>query len=131
MNYRRTRLVRRVAPRQREPGKRSADYIKPKGKGGEKAAAFELFRMGWSVDDVKHKINRARSTTFGYLTEFIQAEKPARIDGWVSDEIYRKVAAIAATTEDRRLTPIFERLDGRVPYDVIRLVVAHLEVVAE
>jgi hypothetical protein len=90
-----------------------------------------LFRMGWSVDDVKHKINRARSTTYEYLKEFVQLEKPAQISCWVSDEIYRKVAAVAATMEDRRLTPIFERLDGRVPYDVIRLVVAHLEVVAE
>jgi ATP-dependent DNA helicase RecQ len=109
---------------------RKADYIKPKGKSGEKGAAFELFRMGWSVDDVKHKINRARSTTYEYLKEFVQLEKPAQISCWVSDEIYRKVAAVAATMEDRRLTPIFERLDGRVPYDVIRLVVAHLEVAA-
>jgi uncharacterized protein YpbB len=86
-----------------------------------------LFRKGWSIDDVKHKINRAHSTTFGYLAEFIAEEKPTRIDCWVSDEVYRQVMAAAASMEERRLTPIFERLDGRVPYDIIRLVVAHLE----
>jgi len=109
----------------------NSKYIKPKTASAAKSEAFELFRKGWSVDDVKHKINRARSTTFGYLAEFIVEEKPARIDPWVSDEVYRQVAAAAETQEERRLTPLFERLDGRVPYDVIRLVLAHLEAGAE
>jgi hypothetical protein len=49
----------------------------------------------------------------------------------VNDQVYRQVAAAAETQEARRLTPLFEKLDGRVPYDVIRLVLAHLEAGAE
>jgi ATP-dependent DNA helicase RecQ len=114
----------KISTDQSEP---PSGYVKPKLPSATKSEAFELFRKGWSIDDVKHKINRAHSTTFGYLAEFIAEEKPARIDCWVSDEVYRQVMAAAASVEERRLTPIFERLDGRVPYDIIRLVVAHLE----
>jgi ATP-dependent DNA helicase RecQ len=106
---------------------KSAAYIKPKLPNAAKAEAFDLFRKGMSIDDVKHKLNRARSTTFGYLAEFIAEEKPPRIDCWVSDDVYSQVIAAAANVEERRLTPLFERLDGRVPYDIIRLVLAHVE----
>ncbi len=106
-------------------------YVKPKVMTAAKAQAFELFRKGWSIDDVKHKINRAQSTTCGYLAEFITEEKPRKIDCWVSAEVYRSVAEAAVNVEERRLAPIFERLDGRVPYDIIRLVLAHVEAEAE
>ena len=76
---------------------------------------------------MKHKLNRARSTVAGYLAEFIAEEKPASISPWVADAVYRQVAEAAMSQGERRLTPIFERLDGRVPYDTIRLVMAHLE----
>ncbi len=105
----------------------SPGYIKPKLPNATKSQAFELFRQKWPIDDVKHKIGRARSTTTDYLAEFIADEKPANIDVWVSPEIYRHVSTAASTAADRRLTPIFERLDGKVPYDTIRIVLAHLE----
>jgi ATP-dependent DNA helicase RecQ len=105
----------------------SATYIKAKRPNAVREQALEFFRQGWSIDDVKHKINRARSTVAGYLTEFISEEKPANIRTWVADDIYRKVCAAAAECSERRLTPIFERLDGRIPYDTIRLVLAHVE----
>lgn len=113
------------------PAEAATTYVKPKSLSAARTEAFELFRQRWSIDDVKHKINRARSTTIQYLVEFIAAEKPPRIDCWVDDESYGQVAAVAASAEDRRLTPIFERLDGRVQYDVIRLVLRHLEMQAE
>jgi ATP-dependent DNA helicase RecQ len=109
----------------------TAGYVKPKSKNAAKAQAFELFRQGRSLDDVKHKLDRARSTVTDYLQEFIADEKPQSIKPWVSDDVYKRVSAASATSEDRQLTPIFERLDGRVPYDVIRLVLLHLQVTAD
>jgi ATP-dependent DNA helicase RecQ len=116
-----------VSTNQSAAASATTNYVKPKSKSAAKSDAFELFRKRWSVDDVKHKINRARSTVTEYLSEFITQERPARIDCWVEDATYRSIAQAAARSEDRRLTPIFERLDGRVPYDTIRLVLAHLE----
>jgi ATP-dependent DNA helicase RecQ len=106
-------------------------YVKSKSKSAAKAHAFELFRKGWPLDDVKHKLDRARSTVTDYLQEYITDEKPRSIKPWVSDEAYKQITAAAAKSEDCRLTPIFERLDGRVPYDVIRLVLSHLQVTAD
>jgi ATP-dependent DNA helicase RecQ len=107
------------------------EYVRPKSASAAKSEAFELFCKGWSVDDVKHKLNRARGTVFGYLAEFIAEEKPASISPWVVEAVYRQVADVVMSQGERRLTPIFERLDGRVPYDIIRLVMAHLEAIAE
>lgn len=105
--------------------------IKPKSSSDAKARAMELFRQGMSLDDVKHTIGRARSTTASYLAEFIAAEKPTSINPWVDARTYRQVKETAATMEDRRLSSIFQRLDGRVPYETIRLVLAHIEFQAE
>ncbi len=102
-------------------------YVKPKLPNAIKAQAFEMFRQERTVDDVKHLTKRARSTIFGYLAEFVSLEKPPSIKPWVDDATYRKVRDVAATVEQRSLSPIFQRLDGRVPYDTIRLVIAHLE----
>ncbi len=92
-----------------------------------KGQAYELFRREQSIATVQQTIGRAQSTTVGYLLEFIKEEKPAGIAAWVSPATYQQVRAAAETIEERKLTPIFEKLDGRVPYDAIKLVLAHLE----
>lgn len=99
-----------------------------------KLLAFELFGQGWTIDDVKHKIGRARSTTIEYLAEYIASQRPASIATWVAASLYERIAnAIAdvhkhAPAEEHwRLSPVFRALDGTVPYDDIRLVVAHLQ----
>ena len=106
-------------------------YINAKRPNAIRGEAFDLFRQGWSIDDVKHKTGAPRSTIAGYLAEFIVEEKPVSIKRWVPADVYQKVLAAAADSPDRRLTPIFERLDAQIPYDTIRLVLAHVESQAE
>jgi ATP-dependent DNA helicase RecQ len=96
--------------------------------------AFKLFAEGWNLDDVKHKIERARSTTIEYLAEYIATERPASIEPWVNTALYKRIADAVAGVQKHappeeawRLGPIFAALDGDVPYDDIRLVVAHLK----
>ena len=38
------------------------------------------------------------------------------------------MAAAAATSEDGRLKPLFDHFAGEVPYDVLRLIVTHLQI---
>jgi ATP-dependent DNA helicase RecQ len=102
-------------------------YIKPARVSKAKQQAFEMFKRRSSLDDVKHTINRARSTVIQYLVEFIAAERPRDIDCWIDRATYRAVAETAKNAEERRLTPVFEQLDGRVSFDEIRLVLAHIE----
>jgi ATP-dependent DNA helicase RecQ len=79
------------------------------------------------VEDVMHQMNRSRSTVVDYLREYILAEKPASVSTWVADDIYQRVMAAARQVGTERLKPIFLALGEKVPYDDIRLVLAHLE----
>ncbi|MBM4068840.1 MAG: DNA helicase RecQ [Planctomycetes bacterium] len=93
---------------------------------GMKAVAEDLFRDNAAVEDVMHQTTRARSTVMGWLADFIRREHPASISAWVSDDVYARVAAAAKQVGMERLKPIFEALEGKIPYDEIRLVVSHL-----
>ena len=92
-----------------------------------KKQAFALFAHGHGIDHVAQAIGRARSTTCGYLAEYIAERRPERIEAWVDEPTYRRVAAAAATSEDARLKPLFDQLGGKVPYETLRLIVAHLQ----
>jgi ATP-dependent DNA helicase RecQ len=92
-----------------------------------KEAAFTMFAQGHGVEHVAQAIGRARSTTVGYLSQYIAEQRPERIDAWVDEPTYHRVAAAAATSEDGRLKPLFDRLAGEVPYDMIRLIVTHMQ----
>jgi ATP-dependent DNA helicase RecQ len=92
-----------------------------------KQQAFALFAQGHDIDRIAQAIGRARSTTLGYLADYIAQRRPERIDAWVDGPTHRRVAAAAATSEDGRLKPLFDQLGGEVPYEMLRLIVTHLQ----
>ena len=85
-----------------------------------------LFRQELAIEDVMHQANLVRSTVTDYLANYIRSERPASIRTWVDDETYRHIAQTARQVGSDRLKPIFIALGEKVPYDTIRLVVAHL-----
>ena len=87
--------------------------------------AEELFAAGAAIDDVASEVGRAASTVVQYLAEWVRRERPASIEPWVAPELEEAVAAALTNSEDGRLKPIHAALEGRVPYDTIRLVAAH------
>ena len=102
---------------------------RPRGKPGPAVLkAFDMFDNRASVEDVMQALDRARSTTSGYLAMYIEARRPDDIGGWVESALYRRIADVAARVGADRLKPIFQALDGKVSYDDIRLVVTHLNV---
>ena len=97
----------------------------------EKEEAMRMFARGASVEAVARSTGRKPSTVFGYLDEFVQAQRPDRVDAWVNDAIYKRVAEAAAVLAADRLRPIYEYLDETVPYEIIRVVVAHQRATAQ
>jgi uncharacterized protein YpbB len=91
-----------------------------------KETAFRMFRSSASVAQVVAKTERATATVNEYLAEFIEREKPESIDAWVAPQAYKQIAAAAMEVPTRSLKPLFVKLEEKVPYDQIRLVVAHL-----
>jgi ATP-dependent DNA helicase RecQ len=92
----------------------------------KKQAAFEMFDKGASVEQVTAITGHALATTWGYLAEFIQTHRPQRLDPWIDPKAYRVIADAVKHVGSAHLQPIFEQLGGKVPYEQIRLVVAHL-----
>ena len=92
-----------------------------------KARAFEMFAQNRSIEDVMEALQRAKSTTAGYLADFIAITMPESIEAWVDTDTYRRVADAAEQTGTRHLKPIFQALKGQVPYETIRLVARHVE----
>jgi ATP-dependent DNA helicase RecQ len=91
-----------------------------------KETAFKLFANGSSVEQVAATTGRALSTTWDYLAEFIQTHGPQRLDRWIDHKTYNAVADAVKDLSTAYLKPIFDRLGGEVPYEQIRLVIAHM-----
>jgi ATP-dependent DNA helicase RecQ len=88
--------------------------------------AMKLFAGGCVVADVIHQTQRSESVVIGYLCEYIHERRPADISCWVPRESYKRVAAAAKQVGVDRLKPIFVELQEKIPYEQIRLVLAHL-----
>jgi ATP-dependent DNA helicase RecQ len=88
---------------------------------------FVLFREKLVVEDVMHQTSLARGTVCDYLAGFIRLERPASLEPWVDEDTYKVVSAAIAEVGADKLKPIFVKLEEKVPYDVIRLVVAHVQ----
>ncbi len=79
-------------------------------------------REGLSLDEVVAKTGRARSNVSGYLCEYLQAENVTDPSPWFSPEAAAAIVAALAASEDGRLKPVFEALDGKYNYEEIRVV---------
>jgi ATP-dependent DNA helicase RecQ len=53
------------------------------------------------------------------------------VAAWIQPDVYQRVAAAARQVGTERLKPIFIALGEQVPYDEIRVVVAHLTALAD
>jgi ATP-dependent DNA helicase RecQ len=92
----------------------------------DRAQAFELFRRGTSIEKVVEKTEWSQTRVNGFLCDFINETRPASIATWVPEDVVQRVTAVARRVGVERLKPIFVALGEQIPYDDIRLVLAHL-----
>ncbi|HEY4261557.1 MAG TPA: DNA helicase RecQ [Schlesneria sp.] len=90
-------------------------------------AAFDLFREGKSIEEVRLAVNRAPATVCEYLVEFIHQTELSDPSAWVDEETSRKIIEARRQQPDNRLRPIFETLGGTVTYDTIRITLACMQ----
>ncbi len=90
-------------------------------------AAFDLFAAGTPIPEVAAAVERAESTAWTYLSDFVVERRPETIGAWVDDASRARVAEVFARTGKRDLRTVFDELDGEVSYDVLRVVRAHIE----
>ena len=114
------RTARRTARATHEDGDRPALNSSPAA-----ALAMRLFADGLPVDEVAEQVKRARSTVYAYLMEYLAEYRPATISPWVDEATVERVLAAADRAGTARLRPIFDELGGELPFEIIRLVMAH------
>jgi ATP-dependent DNA helicase RecQ len=115
-----------VAIAEKSPEQQAIEAFRDNDKSAARVAAAKLFREGKSIAEVAQQIGRAQSTTTQYLVEFLNEEGHLSPEPWVDGATFVAVEEAAKTVEDNRLTPIFEALDRKIPYDQIRIAMACL-----
>jgi ATP-dependent DNA helicase RecQ len=93
-----------------------------------KEGIFELFRAGAALEQVMARLECKLTTAAGHLEDYIRAERPGDISTWIPPQVYHRVASAARELGTTRLKPIFLALGEKVPYEQIRLVIAHMQV---
>lgn len=97
--------------------------------GGAFVEASKLFAAGTAIEEVATALDRARSTTVGYLERFLEQTPEADVATWVPAET---VERIRAAREDpdlifERWKDYFDYFEGAISYGQIRLVLAFLK----
>jgi ATP-dependent DNA helicase RecQ len=120
-------LARDVAPEPTEapPTARAAPRAQ-QSRARAASLAIEHFQRGASVAETAAAIGRAKSTTMGYLAEYLREEQVIDPSPWVDSETQRQVEEAAAEVGSSPLKPIHDYLEGRVHYDSIRIVLTCL-----
>jgi len=86
--------------------------------------AAPLFAASEPIESVAHALRVVPSTAVGYLVDWIKEASPSSVSPWVDAATYSRVLDTAKRVGGRLLKPIKEELDD-VPYDTIRIVLAH------
>ncbi len=87
--------------------------------------AIAMFEAGASIDEVARALDLSPSTIAEHLCAWIVQTRPASVHAWVDDATYERVAAAYQRVGGDRLRPVWEHLEGQVPYETIRVVLAH------
>lgn len=93
----------------------------------QRELAVTLFARGASLEEVEQQTERSHGTVVDYLCDFIRDRKPESIAPWVPEETCQRVIQAVRQVGGDRLKPIFLTLNEQVPYDVIRIVLAHMQ----
>ncbi len=86
--------------------------------------SFKLFDERKSIEQVCQELERAPSTVWGYLEDYIYVNKVFDPTEWVDSADIGPVEMAASYSDSGRLKPIFDALHGRVAYETIRIIVA-------
>ena len=109
--------------------KSPASSAKSLSKVGVMKKAFSLFEQGASIEDVAAQIDRAQSTTSGYLASYISEHEVTDPSPWVDAKQIPKIRAAAEEVGSlERLAPIKEIVGDQVSYEQLRAVIECLKV---
>lgn len=90
-------------------------------------AVFRLLKQGLPIDNVAAQIDEKPTWVWRYLLRLLERDPSVSIAPWIADEVRDEVIATAFRVGFEALKPIYEDLNQRVPYEVIKTVLADFE----
>ncbi|MBL8816924.1 MAG: DNA helicase RecQ [Planctomyces sp.] len=92
---------------------------------------FDQFEKKRTIDEVAVQLDRSRGTVGQYLQEYIRLHKMTDIEHWVPTPLRKRIEVALDSVGTERLKPVFEALEGQIPYEEIRLVIVAREVASQ
>ncbi len=92
-------------------------------KSAAKEKAFALFEKRISIEEIAQSIQRAMSTTYQYLEEYVDWKKVRNPEPWIEHHEFQRVQQALQEFDGNRLKPIYEWLNGEISYEKIRICV--------
>ncbi len=85
----------------------------------------QLFQEKKSLAQIAAIGNITESTVVNYLTDAILANEIRDVSPWLSNDTYTQICTVAAKVGAERLKPIYEELQEKIPYSLIRIALAY------
>lgn len=86
--------------------------------------AFAAFAAGQDLPSVAQTVERAESTVWGYLQDFVAEAAPDDLDPWVDAPLREAIEGALASHGRGQLRTVHQALGGRASYEQIRVVAA-------
>jgi ATP-dependent DNA helicase RecQ len=85
----------------------------------------QLFQEKKSLAQIAAIGNISENTVANYLADAILANEIRDVSPWLSHDTYSQICNIVAKIGDERLKPIYEELQEKIPYPLIRIALAY------
>jgi ATP-dependent DNA helicase RecQ len=106
-------VSRLASPSHARPRKVTMEHVR---------AYFDLFEQHVSLEDAAVQLDKSVDTVSRHLSDYLRAHRLTEIGAWVTlDEQQRTREAIGRLGAER-LKPLFEALEGTVPYARLRII---------
>ncbi|QDT35481.1 DNA helicase RecQ [Thalassoglobus polymorphus] len=86
------------------------------------AASFPFFEQGLSIEEVAEKIGRARSTTEGYLTDYLRERKVTDPRPWVEGNLVSQIESAIEEIRPSRLKLLYLHFEEKIDYTTLKIV---------
>jgi ATP-dependent DNA helicase RecQ len=101
----------------------SADAAKLKG--ASYIVSHELYKDGLSAEQIAEKRNLNPTTIYSHLAQALESGRKVNISDFLTKEIYESVMLAQKETGEQKLKPIFDKLEGKIDYGLIRMALSY------
>jgi ATP-dependent DNA helicase RecQ len=105
----------------------SGDCIETNMNAALNSGAFALFEKGLLIEEVASKLDRASSTVETYLSCYLKKQGASDPSPWVDQPTVELIEAACIELGLERLKPIYLKLDEKVSYGQIKIVIQCME----